>query len=245
MRIEEQVEEQVLQNNERENKREKVSLKKHTPKHTPKHTIVATVCEVKQNKILLPEIVLCLCLPKKTACEDAFYSSAQMGVKNIKLLVSQKTQRKWGGPKETERLHNILRAGCEQSKQFIVPEISDPVAFTKAIDELNQDTCTSDSVCDNTCHATCSCQHVKKIYFDMHGQDILKLLNELSQNQTRKAHDKARVQKIIILVGPEGGLSQEEKTLLEKHGFCPYKLTPTILRVQDAVLAGLASIRSA
>jgi 16S rRNA (uracil1498-N3)-methyltransferase len=46
-----------------------------------------------------------------------------------------------------------------------------------------------------------------------------------------------------LLVGPEGGLSSEEVTALVAGGWRPFGLGPTVLRVDTAVAAGLASLR--
>jgi len=48
-----------------------------------------------------------------------------------------------------------------------------------------------------------------------------------------------------LLVGPEGGLSPEEVAVLFEGGWRPTGLGPTVLRVDTAVAAGLASLRPA
>jgi 16S rRNA (uracil1498-N3)-methyltransferase len=48
-----------------------------------------------------------------------------------------------------------------------------------------------------------------------------------------------------LVVGPEGGLSSEEIAALVAGGWRPFALGPTVLRVDTAVAAGLASLRPA
>ena len=45
---------------------------------------------------------------------------------------------------------------------------------------------------------------------------------------------------VILLIGPEGGLSDAEKARCEKHGFRGVSLGPRTLRTETAALAGIA-----
>jgi 16S rRNA (uracil1498-N3)-methyltransferase len=49
---------------------------------------------------------------------------------------------------------------------------------------------------------------------------------------------------IVLLVGPEGGISAEETTLAAAAGFTPVRLGPRILRTETAALAMLASLQA-
>lgn len=49
---------------------------------------------------------------------------------------------------------------------------------------------------------------------------------------------------ILLLVGPEGGISAEETTLATAAGFVPMRLGPRILRTETAALAMLASLQA-
>ena len=49
---------------------------------------------------------------------------------------------------------------------------------------------------------------------------------------------------ILLLVGPEGGISAEETTLAAAAGFKPVRLGPRILRTETAALAMLAGLQS-
>jgi 16S rRNA (uracil1498-N3)-methyltransferase len=49
---------------------------------------------------------------------------------------------------------------------------------------------------------------------------------------------------ILLLVGPEGGISAEETTLAAAAGFNPVRLGPRILRTETAALAMLAGLQS-
>ena len=49
---------------------------------------------------------------------------------------------------------------------------------------------------------------------------------------------------ITILVGPEGGLSDNEITLAETHGYSAVKLGPRVLRTETAPLAAISILQS-
>lgn len=49
---------------------------------------------------------------------------------------------------------------------------------------------------------------------------------------------------IILLCGPEAGLSDSEETLAIKQGFIPVRLGPRILRTETAALAALAAMNA-
>lgn len=50
--------------------------------------------------------------------------------------------------------------------------------------------------------------------------------------------------RVMLLVGPEGGLTEEEQTLARHTGFSGTRLGPRVLRTETAALAALAGIQS-
>jgi len=50
--------------------------------------------------------------------------------------------------------------------------------------------------------------------------------------------------RMILLVGPEGGLSPVENLLAQSRGFTPVRLGPRILRTETAALATLSAIQA-
>lgn len=47
---------------------------------------------------------------------------------------------------------------------------------------------------------------------------------------------------LVVLSGPEGGLSDEEQQLAQRHGLKPWSLGPRVLRAETAPLAALARL---
>jgi 16S rRNA (uracil1498-N3)-methyltransferase len=49
---------------------------------------------------------------------------------------------------------------------------------------------------------------------------------------------------ILVVFGPEGGLTDHEQQRLEEQGFIGYRLTPSVLRSTEAITVGLGILRS-
>ena len=65
----------------------------------------------------------------------------------------------------------------------------------------------------------------------------------LSPAGTLRARDLARPSKITLLIGPEGGLSDNEQLAAVAAGFQQVQLGPRILRTETAALAALAALQ--
>ena len=52
------------------------------------------------------------------------------------------------------------------------------------------------------------------------------------------------VRSVILLVGPEGGLSPEERRRAEARGFVPVRFGPRVLRTETAPLAAIAAMQA-
>lgn len=187
-----------------------------------KGAISLLVQDVQVNQALSPSITLMPCLLKKDAFEDAVYAAAQMGVNKIIPILSDKVQRPWGEKKERERLFNIMVAACEQSKNFFLPELCDPIKIQNIANQF--DLKTSEG------------RTILKIYFDPSGICFVDLLKKIQESNDPE---------ITLFFGPEGGLTGLEEKQLADLGFITYALTPTILRAREAVIVGLGGVRSA
>jgi 16S rRNA (uracil1498-N3)-methyltransferase len=53
-----------------------------------------------------------------------------------------------------------------------------------------------------------------------------------------------RPEDVLLLVGPEGGLTAEERTRAERAGFLPVQFGPRVLRTETAPLAAISAIQA-
>ncbi len=171
--------------------------------------------EKKENPHLRPEIICLLPLLKRDDLETALYAAVELGATMVQLVLTEKVQRAWGGAKEFERLQRIMIAAAEQSKNFAVPKLHEPQDFASALTTI-------------PFNAT-------KLFFDVGGKAALQLMQELAQQKPSQ---------IVMLVGPEADLTEQEKSELARHKFIMCELTPTILRAVSAYALGLGMLRS-
>lgn len=180
-----------------------------------KKSITLELVNSKRNTILEPHIVWGLPILKREAFEEALYALCELGVTAIQPLVTQKTQRSWSGQKELARAQAILKAAAEQSKQFVIPELLPVQEFASWV----------------TLHASTS----MTLFFDAKGYALTDVIPVLLKKQYTA---------LRVVIGPEGDLTDAEKELLQQHDFVFCRLTPTVLRAQQAVAVGLGILRS-
>jgi len=66
----------------------------------------------------------------------------------------------------------------------------------------------------------------------------------LSPDAAKPLKDLAAPTRLLLLIGPEGGLSPLETELAQSRGFLPVRLGPRILRTETAALAALSAIQA-
>jgi len=98
-----------------------------------KSELVIAVKAIQKNQPIKPDITVILGLLKRDALERSVESLTVVGVNTIKLFISEKIQRVWGGEKEYDRLQRLMIASAEQSKQFILPKLEEPISFSDIV----------------------------------------------------------------------------------------------------------------
>ena len=114
-----------------------------------------------------------------------------------------------------ERAQRIIISAAEQSKNFAYPHLKAPMLLTKIVDRYNN--------------------HPAKIFFDRNGTSFLSIIQRLHIDQPKD---------IVVLIGPEGDLSNEEKEIIVSKQFTVCQLTQTVLRSTQAATLSTGIIRS-
>lgn len=184
-----------------------------TIEQVEKKSITCIVQDALTNRVIQPHVAVWLPLLKREAFEEAIYALIELGVNAIHLMHTAKEQRHWTGPKEMQRIHNIMIAAAEQSKNFAMAQVYEPKNIADLIAQKSN--------------------KQQGFFFDVMGNPLLDVVKETPK------HDS-----YIVCVGPEGDLLESEKFLLQKSGFTFARLTPTVLRAQQAVVVGLGALRS-
>jgi 16S rRNA (uracil1498-N3)-methyltransferase len=86
---------------------------------------------------------------------------------------------------------------------------------------------------DNVCSLETALQQTKP---------ALKLVLDPAASASLRTLDKA--EEIVLLIGPEGGLTETEIELAQKHGFTGVSLGPRILRTETASIACIAALQA-
>jgi 16S rRNA (uracil1498-N3)-methyltransferase len=79
-------------------------------------------------------------------------------------------------------------------------------------------------------------------FLDVAGSGELRLL--LAPDAGQSLTQLARPEKVMLLVGPEGGLTAQERDHTERAGFVPVRFGPRVLRTETAPLAVIAAMQT-
>lgn len=121
-----------------------------------KNKVIGRVRDTKASLPITPNITLMPSILKREAFEQVVYFAAQMGATTIQPIITSKTHRNWHNEKESVRLHKIMIAACEQSKNFFIPELKEPITLNEI------------------------CKQEFGIYFEDDGKPLLHIAQQLS-----------------------------------------------------------------
>ncbi|HSC24616.1 MAG TPA: RsmE family RNA methyltransferase [Candidatus Babeliales bacterium] len=167
--------------------------------------------------VLRPKITFLLPLLKRDDLESALYALAEIGVNDIQLISTQKTVYQWSAYRDSERADKILIAAAEQSKNFAYPTLKAPIPLVEALQKYSEE------------------ENSIKIFFDPAGRKFFDVMHMMHSNKPSVS---------VLLIGPEGDLSWEEKKIVEAHKFIFCALTPTVVRAVQATSLAAGFVRS-
>ena len=162
-------------------------------------------------------VTLVQALPEKERMELIIQKTTELGVNRIIPFKSEKSttiEERDLKQKKSNRWKDMALKAAKQSRRPDIPEITPYCAFKEAI-----------SCCDKK-----SLKIILK-----QGSGVMSL-KEFLKNTLPLAKEKSEA---AILVGPEGGLSEEEVKEAEKAGFTGVSLGSGILRTETAAIIGV------
>ncbi len=205
----------------------------------------------------VPDLDLMFAPVKRHATDLIVEKATELGVRRIRPVITQRTIAE---TVRLDRLNTIAREAAEQTERLDAPEICEPVSLAKALD--GWDASRALSYCDEHGDAA-------DFLFAMLALRPLPLEGGgagVGVTRAKKAHDEASTPKpshvtspqpptpslsrgggsLALLIGPEGGFTQEERRMLRAFPFVtPVSLGPRILRAETAVIAALTIIQAA
>jgi 16S rRNA (uracil1498-N3)-methyltransferase len=186
------------------------------PSLRPKDTVVGIVDSVEHITPLTHNRIACIGLLKKESFEEAVHHATVTGATHIQPVITAKSRSGWLNEREPERLRGITIAASEQSKNRHIPLLLRPMTLEKVL-TTNKTT--------------------QFIGFEAASSGSL---TDLCTSVAQAAGG----QSLALFIGPEGGFTTAEIEIMRHHETTFYRLTPTILRSQEAVCVALAIVNS-
>ena len=176
-----------------------------------------TVACSHDKRSLRPWVDLILAPPRPRVMKRLLPQLATMGVGRIFLVGAKKVEKDcWGATLlKPENYRPLLVDGLMEAGTSILPTLETRRNFRKFVkEELNT-----------------LWPEAKRI-----------VAHPYDGNRTIEQPERSNNRAILLAVGPEGGWTDEEVTLLEEHGFARYSLGSRILRTDTATIALLAQL---
>ncbi|WP_078390943.1 16S rRNA (uracil(1498)-N(3))-methyltransferase [Shouchella patagoniensis] len=159
-------------------------------------------------------------LPKGDKLETIVQKGTELGAYAFLPFTAKRSVVKWDEKKERkkmERLQKIAKEAAEQSHRMKVPEVRAPLTVKQLAENMkNYDVCI---ICDEEEAKIGEVGRLKKAF------------ERLEKEMT-----------MLIVVGPEGGLSREEVNLFCESGAVACGIGPRIVRTETASLYVLAAL---
>ncbi|OZG71863.1 16S rRNA (uracil(1498)-N(3))-methyltransferase [Hahella sp. CCB-MM4] len=149
----------------------------------------------------------------------AIQKAVELGVNAIAPLTSERCEvRLDDNRKEKRRGHwqQVVVSACEQSGRAVVPQVTEIASVDDWLNSIEAE--------------------LKLI---LHPHDKPENVTPLWQDNSRSPAS------IALLIGPEGGFSEDEVSLAESRGFKRLCLGPRVLRTETAPVAGLTYLQCA
>jgi 16S rRNA (uracil1498-N3)-methyltransferase len=166
-----------------------------------------------------PKIEIAQALCKMDKLEQVVQRSTELGAHSIILFDAERSVVDFKGKadQKIDRLRRIAQDAARQSQRLDVPLIIGPVPLGELA---------------NTCS-------------DFKGVCVMGALDEQSTLSELLDADAPEAQKgVMVVIGPEGGLSPNEVEVLKKAGVVGVIWGPHVMRTETASLAALAIIQA-
>jgi 16S rRNA (uracil1498-N3)-methyltransferase len=177
-------------------------------KATSKSVLLKIVDLEKIEKPAMPEVIIAVSLPKGERFDWLLEKCTELGIDRIAPVIFERTTKQPKNPKAVQRWLNITIAAAKQCRRIFLPQIDAPATLNEVLSAL------------------------KKQY---NKADIL--VGSLEPKSPNLITRRFGNNNVIAFVGPEGGITESEKVLLEDCGAKFVRITDTILRVETAALA--------
>ena len=165
-------------------------------------------------------------LPKADKLEWIIQKATELGVWEIWPVEMTRSVARLGkndrDAKKRERFSRIALEAAKQSGRAHVPEVREAVSFEKALKRLEEE----------------PFDLILVAWEEEHALPLSKAVEKY-----RQSHDELK--RVLIVIGPEGGIDEAEQQSLATLGAQSVTLGPRILRTETAGLCALAALWTA
>jgi 16S rRNA (uracil1498-N3)-methyltransferase len=171
-------------------------------------------------------IVLCQSLIKGDKMDFVIHKSTELGVKQIVLLITERVVVK--ETRKLKRWRKIAEEAAEQCGRTVIPTIHEPVTIGNFFSG-------NGLIKDNQVLGGF-------IFWEEGGESLSRAFEKMVSD--RKALDCLKSgAPVYVIIGPEGGLTQDEVSLAEEKGFIKTTLGKRLLKSETASIAALAIVQ--
>ena len=167
------------------------------------------------------KITLAQALIKSKRMDSIIQKATEFGVTTLIPVITARTVVRIEGKteKKLDRWNNVLRAAAKQSHISFLPSILSPMTVEKLVKERDE---------------------VKKLVLSENAGKYMRDI--ILQGVGSRGKKEEPPSSVIMLVGPEGGWTDEEERCILDHGYEAVSLGKQILRTETAALSSLAMI---
>lgn len=181
---------------------------------------VQVIQDVEMHAEMPVKVTIAQGLPKSDKLEFIVQKGTELGASIFFPFSADRSVAKWDDKKavkKRERLEKIAKEAAEQSHRNKIPEVLTPGTFSDLLKLAQQ-------------------YKIKIVAFEEEAkqQELTRFASALNTGTEGDS--------ILCVIGPEGGLSEQEATCLKEHGFQLCGLGPRILRTETAPLYMLSAI---
>jgi 16S rRNA (uracil1498-N3)-methyltransferase len=168
----------------------------------------------KSDEAALPQITVAQGVPKGQKMDFVVEKLTELGVASIIPLHSERTVVSDVGPNKLERWRRLSKTAAQQCGRADIPQIASPLALSELLAHFNE---------------------YDVVLFPWELADHVPLRERLPSLI-------ATAQKILLIVGPEGGFSHAEAQSAQDAGAQQISLGARILRTETAALVAVSLI---
>lgn len=182
-----------------------------------KRTLTARVLARHTVEPAAPRVTVVQAIPKSERSELAVELATEAGADEFIAWQAARCVARWDGDRAEKGLRRwraVARSAARQSRRPHIPAVSGPLSTAELARYLT----------------------------DRIAAGALALALHESAEQPLADLPVAAAASVILVVGPEGGISEEELAALQRAGAVAVRLGPTVLRTSTAAAVGLGAI---